>query len=175
MSVHTFFCGAIPGSVPDEVKKLSDKELTILPSSIVQDPVFLDAINDKQRDSLVSAANRTLTEKNLVKKSYAKEVLKDVFTAAGRGAAGAAAVRGHARFGNISTAQFSKLDLEILEQLADDIPTAVLDKIIKEDELNSTEIKRLGTAMTASIAAGTASASVRNYMAPRSVKGDLYR
>lgn len=166
------------GPVKDLLKNMSKKDLENLPPAILMQAAVLENLSDTQRDDLKKSDKRTPAERAAIKAAAANEVLKAVFAGAGGTAAGpaaAAAVRGHARFGSMSAAQFADLGIDILSQqdIAKDIPVSVLEKIVKDNKLNPAEMKRVGAQMEAAIAAGTASPGVAGYMA--SPKGDFWR
>lgn len=166
------------GPVKDLLKNMSKKDLENLPPAILMQAAVLENLSDTQRDDLKKSDKRTPAERAAIKAAAANEVLKAVFASAGGTAAGpaaAAAVRGHARFGSMSAAQFADLGIDILSQqdIAKDIPVSVLEKIVKDNKLNPAEMKRVGAQMEAAIAAGTASPGVAGYMA--SPKGDFWR
>lgn len=164
-------------TVKNLVKSMSKKDLENAPNGVLLQPLVLDALSDQQREDLTKSDKRSPAEKAAIKKSYANEILKEVFASAGKGAAGAAAVAAHPKFASISTAQFADLGVDILEQdaIAGNIPVAVLEKIVKDNKLSPAEMKRVGAKMTAASTAGTASAGVKGYMAPGSIKGDFWR
>lgn len=157
--------------VKDIIKNSSKKDLENLPSTTIMQPLVLDNLKDSQRDDLVKSDKRSPAEKSAIKASYASEVLKEEFKKRG-----VAAVTAHPKFNGLSTGQYSKLGVDILSQpaIAAGLPPAVLDKIVKEDELDSTELRRLGAAMETAITAGTASPGVVAYMNNPS-KAALYK
>lgn len=153
--------------VKNLMKTMSKKDLENAPNGVLLQPLVLENLSDQQREDLVKSDKRTPAEKAAIKASYANEVLKTVFTGAGGGAAGAAAVIAHPKYGSVSTAQFAELGVDILQQssIAQNIPVSVLEKIVKDNKLSPAEMKLVGAQMEAAVAAGTASAGVRGYMA----------
>lgn len=139
------------GSVADiksAIGALSKSELQGVPSDILSKRPFLDNLNDKQRETLTDSGNDKLTaaEKDLVRNSSIVGVVEGVFTAAGGGIAGAAAVTADPNFAKLTPPQIAKLKKEILLEPAviTELAPAALAKLADENKFSATEMQIVG-------------------------------
>lgn len=151
-------------AVKDEVRNLSKKDLDILPTTVVTNTVFLDALSDSQRDDLIASAARTAAEKNAVKASYGYEKINSAFRAAGGGQPAAAAAA--AQIQTLQPKQVAKLDKELLTdpQISGALANAaILEALQSESKLSVADRQTIGRNIRANPLA-MQNQQVKNYM-----------
>ncbi len=124
-------------------KNVAKKDLETIPSALLTDQRFLDALSDRQRDDIVASNARTAAEKNAVRGSYVYAKINAEFNAAGGGEPAAAAAA--SRIGSLDPSAAAKLDARILTnpQAAGALTPAVLVKL-QDEKLTLEERRTIG-------------------------------
>jgi len=153
----------VAANVKKSVNSLSKGELESMPTTMLTNPMVLDQLTDKQRETITDSKERTAAEKDLVRKSSPGGSVEDIFNTAGGGVTGAVAVAGSPNFARLTVPQLAKLDKAILTQptVAEKLTTATLIELQEQKKLTPVEMITIGNHIRAST---TANAKTKDYV-----------
>mgnify|MGYP001580387859 FL=1 len=135
-----------------------------MPAAILINPLVLDQLSDKQRDTINDSKERTAAEKDLVRQSSRAGSIETAFDTASGGlttpaalAAGATAAAGHANFAQLTVTQLAKLDKKILTQraIAEKLTAATLIELQEQKKLTQADMVTIGNHIRASAIANS--------------------
>jgi len=160
------------GSVPDikkAINSLSKGELESIPTGMLTNPLVLENLSDKQRETITDSKERTAAEKTAVRNASPTGKVEMAF----RSDPMLGPINAAKLIKGLSSAQVAKLPRDILSTgiVAAEFKPADLIAIQEEKKLTSAEMIAVGNAIRAS---STASAAAKNYVTPPSITAVLW-